>query len=434
MSPLILGIIMVVVLVVLIVLKFPIGFAFLLVGFLGSTALIGFDSAFALLASRIFSGTALYILTVVPVFVLMGEFALASGIGEDLFKAGRVWLGPFRGGLVMATTMANAVFGAACGMPAAATAVFGRIAIPDMLQAKTNRALAAGTVAATAGLSAVIPPSVIVIIYGFLAIAPIHKLLIAALIPGVLTTIVILGMLAIRVRINPSLAPASAVTVTWRERFRSLRGVWAMLAVIVLVIGGIFTGEFTPTEAGSVGAVGTLIIGLALRRFNWTKIKDALLMTARTSCIIFIVMGGISFFAAFLGVSGVSEALSNFILGLPVAPIWVVIGTMFIFLGLGCVLDPFSVLFLAVPLLAPIIVALGIDPIWYGVLVVKMATIGMFTPPVGVNCYMLKIVCPELDLWEIFRGTNWFLLAEAVVMALLIAFPLISLWLPGIMW
>jgi C4-dicarboxylate transporter DctM subunit len=434
MSPLTIGLIMVGILAALIVLRFPIGYAFLIVGFFGYVALRGYDAAFALLASKVFRGTANYLLTVVPLFILMGELAFVGGIGEGLFRAGRAWLGNIRGGLVMATTMANAAFGAACGMPTAATAVFGRLAIPEMLAAKTDRSLAAGTVAATAGLSAVIPPSIIIIIYGFIAITPIHKLLMAGLLPGVLTTGVILGMLAIRLRINPSLAPIAGITVPWRERWRSLGGVAPMMAVVVLVIGGIFRGIFTPTEAGAVGAAGMFIIGAAQRRLNRAKIYEAFLMSARDTSVIFIIIGGIIFFTAFLSVAGVSGALSSFVLGLHVSPLGVVIITMFIFLGLGCVLDPFSVIFLAVPLLAPIIKQLGVNDIWYGILVVKMATIGMFTPPVGLNSYMLKVVRPDLDLWEIFRGAMWFLWAEAVVMVLLIAFPQVSLFLPTMMY
>lgn len=432
MSPLMIGIIMTVVLIALIVLKFPVGFAFLLVGFCGYVALRGFDSAFTLLASRVFGGTSSYLLTVVPLFVLMGELAFASGIGEGLFKAARSWLGHIKGGLVMATTLANAAFGAACGMPTAATAVFGKVAMPEMLAAKTDRSLAAGAVVAAAGLSAVIPPSVIIIIYGNLAVAPIHKLLIAGILPGILTAGVYVAMLYFRLKIKPSLAPVT-IGVPWRERFRSLRGVWGMLVVIVLVMGGIFSGIFTPTEAGAVGAAGVLIIALALRKLDRTKFRDALLFSARTTSIIFIVMGGIVFFSGFLAVSGITSALTNFVTGLGVSPTQVVIITMFMLLGLGCVLDPFSVMFLAIPLLAPVMRALGVDSVWYGVLAVKMITIGMFTPPVGLNCYMLKIVLPDFQLGEIFRGVIPFLVAEAVVMTLLIAFPQIILWLPNAM-
>ena len=427
------GIVLMVVLIALIVLKFPVGFSFLLVGFLGYTAIRGFDSAFGLLASKVFTGTAQYLLTVVPLFILMGELAFASGIGESLFKAGRAWLGHFRGGLVMTTTLANAAFGAACGMPEAATAVFGKAAMPMMLKAKTDRSLAAGSIVAAAGLSAVIPPSVIMIIYGFLAVVPIHKILLAGALPGLLTAGVYMVMLQLRLRRNPSLAPPTT-RVSWRERFRSIRGVWGMLTVVVVAIGGIYTGIFTPTEAGAVGAFGILVIALVLKKLDRTKLREALLMSARTTTIIFIVIGGIIFFTAFLSVSGVTMALTGFITGLTVPPIGVVILVMFMFLALGCVLDPFSVIFLTIPMLSPIIKELGVDPIWFGVLVVKMATIGMFTPPVGINCYVLRIVLPDFSLGEIFKGASWFLAAEAVVMALLIAFPIITLWLPHAMY
>lgn len=433
MDALTIGIIMVVCLIVLIVLKFPVGYAFLIIGFFGFIALRGWDGAFSYLATKVFSGCTQYLLTTVPLFVLMGEIAFASGIGEGIFRAARAWLGGIRGGLVIATTIANAGFGAACGMPTAATAVFGKVAIPEMLEAKTDRRLAAGSVVAAAGLSAIIPPSVIAIIYGFLAIAPIHKILMAGLLPGLLSVGITIAMLAIRLKANPGLCPPME-PVPWRERWRLLRGVWAMLAVVVLVIGGIYGGLFSPTEAGAVGAAGMFIIALALRKLNRQNVRDALMLTARTTSIIFIVMGGIVFFTGFLSLSGISAAMTNTIAGLAIPTVGVVIITMFIFLGLGCVLDPFSVLFLSIPLLAPAMEAIGVNLIWYGVLVVKMATIGMFTPPVGLNCYMLKIVRPDFELGEIFRGATWFLAAEAVVMALLIAFPAISLLLPALMY
>lgn len=433
MSALTIGIILLVVLMALIVLKFPVGFAFLLVGFWGFAALRGFDGAFGFLSSKVFSGTASYLLTVVPLFILMGELAFIGGIGEGIYRAARAWLGHIRGGLVMATTLANAAFGAACGMPQAATAVFTKVAIPEMLKAKTDRSLAAGSVVAAAGLSAVIPPSVIAIIYGFLAVAPIHKILIAGILPGVLTAAVYMGMLSLRLRINPSLAPTTT-GVAWRERFRSLRGVWGMMAVVILVIWGVYTGVFTPTEGGAVGATGMFIIAAALRRLNRTNIREAFLNSAEITSIIFIVMGGIVFFTGFLSLSGISGALTSFVAGLTVSPTGVIIITMFMFLGLGCVLDPFSVVFLAVPLLAPIIRGLGINSIWYGILVVKMTTIGMFTPPVGLNVYMFKTLRPDFSYSEVFRGAMWFLSAEAVVMALLISFPQITLWLPAMMY
>ena len=332
----------------------------------------------------------------------------------------------------MATTVANAAFGAACGMPEAATAVFGKIAMPEMLRANTNRSLAAGAIVGSAGLSALIPPSVLSIIYGFLAIAPINKQLIAGILPGFLTVGVYIVMINLRVRRHPEIAPPIAA-ISWGERARSLRDVTPMLAVVLLSIIGILVGLFTPTEGGAVGAAGVLIIALAMRKLSRAKFRDSLTSSGKTTSILFIMVGGLAFFSAFLATSGVSAAMTNVFIGLPVSPTLIVILTLFIFLGLGCIIGPFPLMYLTIPLMAPIMKALGIDLIWYGVLVVKMATMGMITPPLGINCYMLRLVLPEFSIGEIFRGSLWYLLADVAIIALLVAFPQISLVLPGMM-
>ena len=423
---------MVVLLVVLVMMKFPIGFAFLLIGFGGYAMLRGWDSSFALLSNKVFSGTASYTLTVVPLFILMGEIAFFSGIGERLYRAALAWLGPFRGGLMMATTICNAAFGAACGMPEAATAVFGKVAMPEMLKAKTDRSMAAGSIVGGAGLSGLIPPSVLMIVYGFLATAPIHKVLMAGLLPGLLTVAVYTGMINLRVRMNPGIAPRIA-GVSWGERVRSIGGVWGMLAVVLIAIFGILLGIFTPTEGGAIGAAGVLVVALAMRKMSLIKLRDSLTSAGKTTSVIFIMIGGLAFFSAFLAMSGISAAMTNIFIGLPLPTTLIVILTMFIFLGLGCIIGPFPLLYLTIPLMTPIMKALGVDLIWYGVLVVKVATMGMIMPPLGINCYMLKLVLPEFSLEEIFRGSIWFLMTDMVIVALLVAFPQISLLLPSMM-
>lgn len=423
---------MVVVLVVLVVLKFPIGFAFLLIGFCGYAILRGWDPAFSLLATKVFSGTASYLLTVVPLFILMGEIAFVSGIGEGLYKAFRALLGRFKGGLMMATTIANAAFGAACGMPEAATAVFGKVAMPEMLSAGINRSMAAGSIVAAAGLSALIPPSVIAIIYGFLATSPINKQLIAGIFPGFLTVAVYMVMINLRVRRSPYLAPPIA-RISWGEMLRSLRHVWGMLAVVLLSIVGILVGLFSPTEGGAVGAAGVLVIALVTRKISRTQFRDSLTTSGKTTSIMFIMIGGLAFFNAFLSGSGVSAVITNTLTNLPVSPTVVVVATMFLFLGLGCIMGPFPLLYLTIPLMAPVMKALGVDLIWYGVLVTKMATMGMITPPLGINCYILRLVLPEFSIQEIFRGSVWYLMADVVIIALLVAYPQISTFLPHMM-
>jgi len=432
METLTVGIIMVVLLVVLVVLKFPIGFAFLLIGFCGYAILRGWDSAFGLLPTKVFGGTASYLLTVVPLFILMGEIAFISGIGEGLYLAGRALLGRFRGGLLMATTIANAAFGAACGMPEAATGVFGKVAMPEMLSAGINRSFAAGSIVGSAGLSALIPPSVLAIVYAFLAVAPIHKQLISGILPGILTVGVYMVMINIRVRRNPQLAPPIAA-ISRGERGRSFRHVLPMLAVVLLSIIGILVGLFTPTEGGAVGAAGVLIIALVIRKITRKSFSAALTSSGKTTSVLFIMVGGLAFFSAFLAVSGISAAMTNVFIDLPVSPTLIIILTLFIFLGLGCIIGPFPLMYLTIPLMAPIMKGLGVDLIWYGVLAVKMATMGMITPPLGINCYMLRLVLPELSIQEIFKGASWYLMADVVIIALLIAFPKISLLLPSMM-
>lgn len=424
---------MVAVLVVLLVLKFPIGFAFLLIGFCGYAILRGWDSSFALLPNKVFGGTASYLLTVVPLFILMGELASVTGIGESLYRAARAWLGRLRGGLLIATTVANAAFGAASGMPETTTLVFAKVAMPEMLRAKHDRSFVAGSIVGAAGLDALIPPSVIMIIYAFLAVAPIHKALIAGIFPGLLTVVVFIVMINIRVRRNPRLAP-QVTGISWEEKVRSIRGVIPMFSVILLAILGILFGLFSPTEGGAVGAFGVLVVGLVMRKINPTQFRDAVASSGRLTGIVFIMIGGLAFFSAFLAASGISSALTNAILGLHASRTLIVIVSLFIFLGLGCVIGPFPLMYLTIPLMAPIMKGLGVDLIWYGVLAVTMATMGMITPPLGISCYMLRLVFPEIPIQEIFRGASWFLLANVVVVVLLVAFPLISTWLPKAMY
>lgn len=429
---LLVGILMVAALAVLVLMKFPVGFAFLLIGFCGYALIRGWDSAFALLPSKVFGGTASYLLSVVPLFILMGELAASTGIGEGLFKTFRAWVGTIKGGLVTSTILANAAFGAASGMPETTTLVFSKVAMPEMLRSKVDRTLTAGCIVGAAGLDALIPPSVIMIIYGFLAVAPIDKCLMAGIVPGLLSVGVYTAMVYVRVRRNPALSP-SVTGITWRDRFRSLRDVVGIFAVIVLAIGGILAGLFTPTEGGAVGAAGVLIVALVMRKVTRANFFDALCAAGRATSIIFIMVGGLVFFSAFLSVSGVSTAMTHAISGLHFSPTVVVIITLFMFLGLGCVIGPFPLMYLTIPLIAPIMKSLGVDLIWYGVLAIKVATMGMITPPLGINCYILRMTYPEIPIGEIFKGARWFLLADAVSVALLVAFPQISTLVPNLM-
>ena len=428
------GLILLVIAVVLLALKMPIGFLLLIASFVGLIMAGSLPAALSVMGSRPFDINRSYDMSVVPLFVLMGHLAYAAGITERLFSAARKWVGHLGGGLVHATVLANAAFGACCGSTTAAVAVFGRVAIPEMLEAKVDHGLAAGSVAAGANLSALIPPSVLAVFFGVITLTSIPKLLVAGILPGVLTVVLYAVMIAVRVKINPSLAPAIATGMTWKGRFRELKGVWGVVVLFGLVMGGIWGGIFTPTEGGAIGCIGSFIIVLAFRKFTRTVMKESFLETARTTAVIFIVVTGAMILTMFLALTGLTAAMSGFIIGLPVSPVVLVIGYALLILFLGCILDPMSCMVVTLPIIMQPFIQLGIDPIWLGVLTVKLTAVGMITPPLGLNCFMLKSIRPDFSLGEIFRGCGWFMVMEGIAIALLITFPQISTFLPATMY
>jgi len=418
--------------IVLLILGMPIGFLLILVGFVGIATIRGLEPALTMIGSRPFEVNSSYELSVVPLFVLMGHLAYASGVTQGIYTASRQWLGSLHGGLVIATTFANAVFGACCGSTTAATAVFGRVAIPEMLRSGVDRRLAAGCVAASGCLSAIIPPSVLIVVYGIIAGVSIPRVLMAGIIPGAITAIAFMVMIYVRARLNPSLAPP-LTGITWNDRFRSMRGVWGAFLLATVVLGGIWAGIFTPTEGGGIGAMGAFVMVVASGRFTRAVLRESFLETARTTAVIFIIVTGALVFTVFLALTGIPAAVTSFIVGLPVPPIVVIIGFMLILIVAGSFVEPVSMLFLTMPFMIPIVKDLGYDLVWFGVLVVTTCEIGMVTPPVGLNCFMLKSVVPELSLADIFHGSGWFIAMFCVVLALLMAFPELSLLIPNAM-
>ena len=422
----------VVIATVLVVLGCPIGFAFLIGGFIGIVTIKGFGPAFAFLGDRFFSANITYELSVVSLFILMGNLSYSGGLIQSLLHSARLWVGHMKGGLLIATTIANAIFGAACGSTTAATAVFAKVAIPEMLENKVDRCFAAGCVAAGGTLSALIPPSVLVVIYGILAQTSIAKLLIACILPGLLTAGGYIAMIIVRTHINPSLAPPLP-KAPWKERIVSIKAIWGILALFILVMGGIFLGLFTPTEGGAIGAAGATLLLVSKREFKAAMFMDALVGAAHSSAMLFIIITGTYVFSAFLSLAGLSSVISQFVVELPVSPLVLVIGILGLYVFLGCVLDPMSMFFLTVPIIIPPLTKLGVDPIWFGVIAVKMACIGMITPPVGLDCFMFRAIRPDYRLEEVFRGVSWFIVAEVFIMIILVAFPEISLCLPRLM-
>ncbi len=413
----------------MLVLRVPIGILLLLAGALGFSLVRGPIITLDTIGGRMFDIGSGYALSAIPLFLLMGHVAAKGGITQDLYRAARAWLGHLKGSVVLATTVAAVGFAACSGSTTSSTAVFGKVAIPEMLRLKVDRKLAAGCVATVGTLAGMIPPSINLIVFGILARESVPQLLIAGVIPGLMTAAAFVLMIYIRVSRNPELAP-TLPRADRNERMQSLKGVWSFLALGGLVIGGIYAGIFTPTEAGAIGAAGAFVIAMLRRKLSFSGIKEVFLETAQTTSVIFIILVGALIFSSYLAISGGSSAMSEFIVGLDLPMLAIVILYVILLLALGCIVDPISVMFLTVPIFIPPLVELGAHPIWLGILVAKTLEIGMITPPVGLNAFVLKSVAPSFSLREIFGGIWWFLQVELITLILLIAFPAIATWLP----
>lgn len=416
---------------ILLVLRIPLGVVLLLTGALGFSLVRGLGVTLDTIGARLFDIGSGYELSAIPLFLLMGHVAATAGITRDIYRAARAWLGHLKGSVVLATTVAAVGFAACSGSTTSSTAVFGKVAIPEMLRLKVNRKLAAGCVATVGTLAGMIPPSINLIVFGIIARQSVPELLIAGVIPGLMTAAAFVIMIYIRVSRNPELAP-TIPRAERKERIQSLKGVWSFLALGTLVIGGIYAGIFTATEAGALGAAGAFVIALVRGRLSIPTIKEVFLETAQTTSVIFIVLVGALIFSAYLAVSGGSSAVSEFIVGLDLPMLAIVALYVVLLLALGCIVDPISVMFLTVPIFVPPLVELGANPIWLGILVAKTLEIGMITPPVGLNAFVLKSVVPSFSLREIFGGIWWFLQVEMLTLILILFIPALATWLPSL--
>ncbi|MAS07844.1 MAG: C4-dicarboxylate ABC transporter [Ahrensia sp.] len=438
MSPEILGFGSLALVLFLIAIRMPIGVALGVVAFLGFTILRNERVAFAVMQNTPFEVAANWGLSAIPMFILMGAVAHSAGISEALFKAARLWLSFLPGGLAVATNMASAGFAAASGSSVATSATMGRLAIPEMLKAGYAPSLAAGVVASSGTLGALIPPSIMFVIYGVFAEVSITKLLIAGVLPGLLTAAVYTAMIIGRCKLNPKIAPPIGLGMDkdelWRERWRSLGPVWPLLVLIVGMIGGLYGGVFTPTEAGAAGAFLSCVIAGVQRRLTFDVIRTSVMEAVKTTAQLFFVAYGAVMYTKFLALVGVPAMMAGMVGDWAVDPVLMLVAVSIIYLILGMFLDPLGVLLLTLPIVQPMFHALGLDPIWLGVIVVKYIEIGLLTPPVGFNAYVVKnVVGDRISLETIFKGIGWFLACEAVIMFLILAFPQISLWLPNSM-
>jgi C4-dicarboxylate transporter, DctM subunit len=422
---------------VLIALRVPIGIAMGAVAFLGFWYLRNFNVALSALSDTPFVFAASWDLSAIPMFLLMGAIAGNSGIGTALFRAAHAWFGALPGGLAVATNWACAGFGAASGSSVAAAAVMARLAVPEMLKHKYDKGLATGVCASGGTLDALIPPSITFVIYGVFAEVSVPRLLIAGILPGLLTAAVYMIMIMVRCSLNPSLAPPVAFgdrAALWRERRASLAGIWPILVLIVGVIGGLYAGVITPTEGGAVGAALAAIIGIAQRKLTLAGFLDALEDAMATTAQLFFVGIGAILYTKFLALSGTADMFKQLIGQWALDPLLLVIAVSVVYIILGTFMDPLGMILLTIPVFVPMFASLDLDLVWFGVLVVKYIGISLLTPPVGFNIYVVASATDNsIPLQTIYRGCYWFLGCEVVIMALLIAFPQISLFLPNLM-
>jgi C4-dicarboxylate transporter, DctM subunit len=430
MSPEMIGIIGILLMFILLAMGMYIGIAMALVGFLGLCIIVGWDSGMSILGITPLAEGSSYTLSVIPLFVLMGQFAFISGISTDIYKTVYAWMGRFRGGLAMATVCACAGFAAVCGSSLATGATMGMVAIPEMDKYKYNQRLSTGCVAAGGTLGILIPPSIGFVIYGILTQESIGRLFMAGIVPGILLAVLFILTIYLQCKLKPEMGPRGDST-TWGVKIRSLSGTWGILLLIFIVMGGLYMGIVTPTEAAGVGAFGSFVIALLKGKLSVQGLIQCLLETGKTTAMIFLIIIGANIFSSFLGLARIPMGLADFIAGLALPKIVILMAIILIYVMMGCVMDCYAIMILTVPIIFPVIEALQFDPIWFGVLMVIVLEVGLITPPVGLNVFVLKAAAPNVPLTVIFRGILPFLAAALLLIILLILFPQLALFLPS---
>ncbi|MDM0005287.1 TRAP transporter permease [Variovorax sp. J22G73] len=414
---------------VLMLLRVPVGMAMGLVGVVGYSYLVGPGPALKLVGQTSMRTVTDYTFGVIPMFMLMGALVSVSGVSRELFKAANSMIGHLRGGLGVATVVACGGFAAICGSSVATAATFSAVAYPEMRRFNYPQSFSTGVIAAGGTLGAILPPSTVLAVYAILTQQDIGKLFMAGIVPGILAMAMYVMTIAIIVKLRPDWLPGGEVK-PWSERFKDLKNVWAPLVLFVFVIGGLYGGFFTPTEAGGVGASGAFILGLVRRKLDGPKIREALLSATRTAAAVFTVLIGALLFGYFLTITQSPQKLTEFLTGLGIGRYGVLALIMVMYLVLGCLMDAMAMIILTVPIIYPVIVHLGFDPIWFGVIIVMTVELGLIHPPVGMNVFVIKSVVKDVSFTTIFKGVLPFIVTDIVRLVILIAFPIIALWLP----
>jgi tripartite ATP-independent transporter DctM subunit len=443
MDPSLLGLLGLLAMLFLVAIRVPIAFGMAVVGFFGMIVAVGwpeggtfdvsrgFDAAWAYISFEPFSFIASFPIVAVPLFLLMGYVAYHAGFTQDIYYAARVWLSRLHGGLAMASVAGCAMFAAVSGSSLATAAAMGKLAVPEMLRYKYDKGLATGVVAASGTLGSLIPPSILMVLYGIFTEESIGQLLLAGFIPGIISAAIYMLMIYFRAMVDPSIGPR-AESVAWVDRLIALKGTWSIIVLFLIVMGGIYLGVVTPTEAAAVGAAGAFVLGFAARRLNAQKSWAALVETVRQCANIFALVLGAKIFVGFIALTGVANVVTEWAVTLDLPPLAVMLILSLVFIVLGTFMDPLGMMLLTLPVVTPVIEQLGYNLVWFGVIMIKFLEIGLITPPVGLNCFILKgVVGDTVPLETIFRGILWFLAMDIVTLAILILWPEISLWLPN---
>ena len=431
MSATLIGIIgILILLAVLFFLGMPVGFAMGIVGFCGFWYVVSFKAAINVVGTDIWGTFSKYGLTVIPLFIFLGYLAFNSGIAERLYNAAYKWFGHWRGGLAIATIGADELFAAICGSNTATAATMGTVALPQMTKYRYDTRLSSGTVVTGGTLGTVMPPSVVLIVIGLQTEQSIIKLFLAGILPAILLGILFVLTIFVICRIKPEYGPAGPKT-SFKEKLISLVGVIEAITIFVLVIGGLYAGLFTPTEAGAVGVFFTLLVTVGTRRLTWKGFINSIRDSLKISCMVFFLVTGAIIFGRFLAVTRLPFIIADVASSLPVSPYVVLVLILLIYLIGGCFIDSLGFLVLTIPIFFPLGMALGFDPIWYAIILTMVTTMGAITPPVGVNIYVVKALAPEIELSTIFKSVSFFLLACIICIILLIIFPDIVLLIPN---
>jgi C4-dicarboxylate transporter, DctM subunit len=429
-----LGLAMWAAMIALLLIRIPIGVSMLVIGMAGYTIANGWEPLLGYLKNGPYYTFSTYSLTVIPLFILMGQFASRAGLSRALFRAAAVFLGHHRGGLAMAAVGACAGFGAICGSSLATAATMGQVALPELRRYGYSPVLATGTLAAGGTLGILIPPSVVLVVYAILAEQNIGRLFIAAFVPGIIATLGYMIAIAIYVRLFPGTGPA-VPRAGWPERLASIGEIWSVAATFLLVIGGMNLGWFTPTEGAAVGAAATGLLAVVSGGMRWQGLLDSLYGTAETTAMIFLILLGAEVFNAFLALTQMPVIAAQMIGGSGLSPYVVLAAMLLLYLGLGCIMDSLSMILLTIPIFFPIIMGLDFGlskeetAIWFGILALMVVEIGLITPPVGLNVYVINAMAKDVPMWDSFRGVVPFLVSDFCRTILLILFPVLSLWL-----